>query len=124
MNTVLWILQVLLALKLLGVAYTHGILRVKVSVRNGSQMVDRKIRRVLSVTAMACILASLGLTLPGAFVTLRSITPVSAAAVAIMMIPAVRFHFRCRKKPNTVADLALIAIAAFTAYGRWILSPI
>ena len=124
MNIVLWILQVLLAVKLLGVATTHGIRRAKISERDGSQMADRKNRRVLSVTALACILASLGLTLPGAFVALRSTAPVSAAAVAVMMIPAIRFHIRCRKKPNTVADLALIAVAAFTAYGRWILPPI
>jgi hypothetical protein len=40
-----------------------------------------------------------------------------------MMLLAVGFHVACRETPNIVVGLILFALAAFVAYGRWVIAP-
>jgi hypothetical protein len=40
------------------------------------------------------------------------------------MLMAVGFHVACRESPNTVVSLILCALAAFVAYGRWVVAPL
>jgi hypothetical protein len=40
-----------------------------------------------------------------------------------MMLLGVGFHVACRETPNIVVGLVLFALAAFVAYGRWVIAP-
>jgi hypothetical protein len=41
-----------------------------------------------------------------------------------MMLVAVGFHIACRENPKTAVSLVLFALAAFVAYGRWMIAPL
>jgi len=48
----------------------------------------------------------------------------AAALLAVMMLASIGFHLASREKPKIVADLILFAMAAFLAYGRWVIAPL
>ena len=39
------------------------------------------------------------------------------------MLLAIAFHKGCREKANIAVSLVLALIAAFVAYGRWVIAP-
>jgi isoprenylcysteine carboxyl methyltransferase (ICMT) family protein YpbQ len=124
MNTVLWVLQVILSIKFISVAFTHGIRHDQARMQQGIQRMGQIARPLLIVIAMLTLLGSLGLIVPAAFGVLTWITPLTAAILAALMLVSIVFHMNCREKPNTIADIVLFAIAAFVAYGRWVISPL
>ena len=123
MNTVLWILQVVLCLKFASVAYTHGFRTNQAKWQRGMQRFGTAARPLLALIAVLVLLGSAGLVLPAATGILTWLTPLSAALLALMMLMAVGFHVACRETPNVVAGLVLFALAAFVSYGRWAMAP-
>lgn len=61
---------------------------------------------------------------PAAAGMLAWLTPWSAALLALMMLLAAGFHTACRESPKTAVGLILFAVAAFVAYGRWVIAPV
>jgi hypothetical protein len=51
-------------------------------------------------------------------------TAPAAAVLAAMNLLSLFLHRMCREKPNLIPNLVLLAMAAFTAYGRWFLAPL
>jgi uncharacterized membrane protein len=51
------------------------------------------------------------------------LTPLAALLLAIMMVLAIGFHLRRREYPNLIINIILLALAAFVAYGRFVLVP-
>ena len=123
MNTVLWILQIVLCVKFVSVAYTHGFRTDLAKWQQGMQRMGAAARPVLTLTAILVLLGGAGLVLPAATGILTWLTPLSAALLAVMMLVAVGLHVGCRETPNVVPGLVLFALAAFLAYGRWVLAP-
>jgi VIT1/CCC1 family predicted Fe2+/Mn2+ transporter len=123
MNTVLWILQVVLCLKFVSVAYTHAFRTDQAKWQQGMQRLGAVARPLLTFIALSTFLGGLGLILPAAIGILTWLTPLAAALLALMMLLAVGFHVACRETPNVVAGLVLFAMAAFVSYGRWVLAP-
>ena len=123
MNTVLWVLQVVLCLKFVSVAYTHGFRTNQAKWQRGMQRFGTAARPLLALIAVLVLLGSAGLVLPAATGILTWLTPLSAALLALMMLLAVGFHVACRETPNVVAGLVLFALAAFVSYGRWAMAP-
>ena len=122
-NTVLWILQIALCLKFVSTAYTHGFRRDQAKWQQGMQRFGTAGRPLLALIAILVLLGGAGLVLPAATGILTWLTPLSAAVLAVMMLVAVGFHVACRETPNVVAGLVLFALAAFVAYGRWVIAP-
>lgn len=68
---------------------------------------------------------AIGLILPAATKILPILTPIAATALAVLMVFAVIFHLRRPgEMQNVVFNLVLGGIAAFIAYGRFVLEPI
>ena len=93
-------------------------------------MVNHRIQRLgavarplLTFVALCAFLGGVSLILPAATGILTWLTPLSAALLALMMLLAVGFHIACRESPNIVVGLILFALAAFVAYGRWVIAP-
>jgi len=122
-NTVLWILQIVLCLKFASVAYTHGFRTDQAKWQQGMQRMGAAARPLLIFTAVLVFLGGVGLIVPAATGILTWLTPLSAALLALMMLVAVGLHVACRETPNVVAGLVLFALAAFLAYGRWVIAP-
>jgi VIT1/CCC1 family predicted Fe2+/Mn2+ transporter len=122
-NTVLWILQIVLCLKFVSVAYTHGFRADQAKWQQGMQRFGAVARPLLTLVALSTFLGGVGLILPAATGILTWLTPLSAALLALMMLLAVGFHVACRETPNIVVGLVLFALAAFLSYGRWVIAP-
>jgi hypothetical protein len=123
MNIVLWILQIALGLKFISVAYNHGLCPDETKMRRGVQRLGTLARPLLTFIALCAFLGAVGLILPAATGILTWLTPLSAALLALMMLLGVGFHVACRETPNIVVGLVLFALAAFVAYGRWVIAP-
>jgi hypothetical protein len=76
-----------------------------------------------SYIALGAFLGAVGLILPAATGILTWLTPLAAALLALMMLLSIGFHVACRDTLNIVVGLVLFALAAFVAYGRWVIAP-
>jgi uncharacterized membrane protein YphA (DoxX/SURF4 family) len=122
MNTVLWIIQVLLALMFL----LHGRLMLfpPASLQSGMayiMAIPTGFRRFIGVVE---ILAGIGLVLPALTGLLPWLTPLAAVGLIIVMVGAVIFHIPRQEYPNIGFNLILLALAAFVAYGRFVIVPL
>ena len=124
MSIVLWILQGMLALKFLSVAYTHGLRPDPDKMQRGRQRFGAAARPLQVVIALCAFLGAVGLILPAVLGILPWLTSLTAALLAVMMLLGIGFHATCRETPRIVVGLILFALSAFLAYGRWILAPL
>ncbi len=123
MNIFLWFLQIVLALKFLSVVYTHALRPDPSKMQRGIQRLGRATRPLLVLISFVVALGGAGLVLPGATGIMVWLTPWAAALLALSMLVAVVLHAGCREKPSVVVGLILVVLAAFVAYGRWIIAP-
>ena len=119
MNIALWIIQIILAIKLTSVSFTHGFRRSLPSMEEAIQKTGKGSRPILSLVAACTFLGALGLILPGFWGLSTWITPVSAVLLSIMLLFSIFFHIRGREKPKIFVSVVLFVFAAFVAYGRW-----
>jgi hypothetical protein len=122
MNTVLWVIQIVLCLKFLTVVFSHGIRPDPEKMKRGAQKWGSFTHALLGFVAALSLLASLGLALPYFVRSLVWLVPWAAALLALMNLAAIGFHLSCRETPRVWVSLILFALAAFTAYGRWVLA--
>lgn len=124
MNIFLWILQVLLAF-LFGMAgFSKAFNTEKAKTQQGMQWMNRIPKGLLTFIGISEILGGLGLILPALTGILPQLTIVAAAALAVVMVLAVFVHLPYRETPNIVFNLVLFALAAWVAYGRWVIVPL
>jgi len=124
MSTFLWIIQGILFLKFITVVFSHGIRPDPEKMKRGTQKWGGFTHALLGFVAALSLLASLGLALPFFIRSLAWLVPWAAALLAAMNLAAIGFHLSCRETPKVWVGLILFALAAFTAYGRWVLAPL
>ncbi|MGD8244874.1 MAG: DoxX family protein [Anaerolineae bacterium] len=123
MNIILWTLQIALAAKFISVTVTHGLRPDDTAMERGLKRFGAATRPLLVLIALGALLGAIGLLLPAAVRAWAWLTPWSAALLALMNLIAVGFHIACREPPKIWVSLVLFALAAFLAYGRWVLVP-
>jgi hypothetical protein len=123
MNIVLWVIQIILAIKLITVSYTHGIRQNQPTMQAAIQKMGKLPQPLLQIIAVCTFIGCIGLMLPGILGLSTRITPVTAAILSILLLISIFFHIKCREKPNIFVSVILFAFAAFIAYGRWVLVP-
>jgi uncharacterized membrane protein len=120
-DILLWILQVLLALGFLGAGITHATRRDRATGRMAWMLaVPQPLLTTIGVLEVA---GAAGLILPALTGILPWLTPLAAALLAILMAFAAAFHVRRGEVANIAFNVALGALAAFVAYGRFVLEP-
>lgn len=119
MSIVLWILQGILAIKLITVSYTHGLRQSRTTMQEAIQKTGKFSKPILSVVAVCTFLGTLGLVLPGILGLSPWITPMTAVILAFMLLMSIFFHIKGREKPKIFVSIVLFALAAFVAFGRW-----
>ena len=120
MNIALWILQVLLALAFAA----HGWLVLAPPPEIAAQMLAALPRAFWVFLGIAEIAAAIGLTLPGITRILPWLVSAAAAGVMFVMVCATVWHIVRAEYSSAAITLVLLAMATFTAYGRWRLRPI
>ncbi len=124
MNIVLWIVQGLLA----AVFLMAGFMKVSKSKdelkkKGGKQMswVDDVSDSTIKLIGILELLAAIGLILPQLTGILPWLTPLAAVGLVLTMIGAMMVNVRNRI--TIIKNIVLLLLAAFVAYGRFILIP-
>jgi uncharacterized membrane protein YphA (DoxX/SURF4 family) len=121
MNAALWIVQALLAMGFLMAGVMHGFRQEQAKARS-KWMADVS-PALLGFIGVAELLGAIGLILPALTRILPWLTPLAAVGLAIIMFLAMVFHARRGEYRNIVLNFVVFALAAFVAYGRWVVSP-
>ncbi len=124
MNTVLWIIQIILSIKLISTAFIHALRQDKPEVQAAIHKLGAPARPLLYLAALGSLLGGLGLLLPALSGVPGWLAPWAAAVTAGMLLASLVFHLLSREKPKVWVSLILFALAAFAAYGRFILAPL
>ncbi len=122
-NTALWVIQTILGIKLITVSYTHGLRQSQPTMQEAIRKLGRSSKPLLYTIAFCTFIGTVGLTLPGVLGSSIWVTPVTALILSIMLLISILFHIKSREKPKIFVSIILFALAAFVAYGRWVLVP-
>ena len=126
MNTVAWVLQIVLAVLFLlhglffTVAYGPVAKRAEARGRPPSSL-PPTFRQFIGVAELA---AAFGLTVPPAFHLFSWLAPLAAAGLVLVMVGAVIFHARKSEFPAVAVTLVLGVLAAVTVFLRLQVVPL
>ncbi len=123
MNIALWVVQAILAIKLITAAFSHGIPQSKPTMQQAIDKMGTGARFWHILVTILSIVVAAGLILPGLLGLQPLITVWAALIAALMMLASIYFHVKFREKPNVFVSIVLLAFAVFIAYGRLVLAP-
>jgi hypothetical protein len=118
MTYVLWIIQLLLALLFLFAGGTKLVLPLDVLTSMGSPNQVQLPGLLIRFIGVCEVLGALGLVLPGLLRIRKGLTPVAAAALAIIMVGATVLTIIGDGVVLALMPLVAGLLAAFVAYGR------
>ena len=122
MNIALWIVQLLLG----GMFVFAGVLKAFQYERAKTSLfwVKGLPRGLVTFIGISELLGGLGLLLPSITGILPWLTPLAGAGLALIMILAIGFH-ASRREPQAIGiTTVLLLLAAFVAYGRFMIVPL
>ena len=122
MGIALWIVQVVLA----GMFLMAGIAKVtqpKEKLATNMKFVEDFSQPAVRLIGTLEILGALGLLVPALTGILSWLTPLAAAGLVLTMLGAILTHTRRGEYPSILVNLVLLVLAAFVAYGRWVVAP-
>jgi len=122
MNSVLWVLQVLLAIYFFFTGLVHFTLPATLPAQMGWMYELSPGLHWFSGTAE--ILAAIGLVLPGVTKIAPRLTAWAALGLVLVMIGAAVWHLQRGEVVNIGMNALLAVLSAFVAYGRWRLAPL
>ena len=118
MNTILWILQILLA----ALFFFSGSMKSTQSeqwlVTHNQTGVAGLSGTVIKFIGICEILGAIGLILPWWLNILPILTPIAAIGFCIIMVLAAPRHYRLREPKNVAINIIVFLLCAFVAYGR------
>jgi putative oxidoreductase len=122
MNTIIWIIQVVLSIAFLIAGFIKLImpkdrLREKIGV-----WVDDFSDSRLKLIGFLEVLGAFGLILPMTFNILPFLTPLAACGILFAMMGAVNLHMK--RKESVVTNVVLLLLAALVIEGRLYLLPL
>ncbi len=122
MNIAIWIVQGLLAAMFL----MAGIMKSSQSKEKLSKnmpWVNDVSASNVKLIGISQILAAIGLVLPQVTGILPWLTPLAAIGLVITMIGAIMLHVKRNENSVIGINIVLLLLAAFVAYGRFMLIP-
>jgi putative oxidoreductase len=122
METALWVVQALVALAFAFHGYQLAFALEKM---RGRVVWPRDVSdQLLRPIGILEILAAFGLILPTLTRVLPWLTVLAAACLVVLMVLAIVFHVRRGEWRNIVLNSIFLVLAAFIAYGRWVIVPV
>jgi len=122
MNTLLWILQSIVAAAFLYSGIQKSIYSEQKLIASGQTGVEGLPIALTRFIGISEILGTIGIILPWLLHILPVLTPISAICFAVIMIPAARIHYKRHEPKNVFNNCILFFICMFIAYGRIYLS--
>jgi len=122
MNVALWIVQGLLALMFLMAGVTK-VMQPKEKLAGNMAWVEDFSGGQVKTIGVLEVLGAIGLILPAATGILPWLTPLAAIGLSLTMIGAIIVHIRRGELSMIIVNIVLLALAAFVAYGRFVLEP-
>jgi uncharacterized membrane protein YphA (DoxX/SURF4 family) len=118
MNTVLWVLQIVLALTF-ALAGFGKLSQPKEKLQERMGWVEDFPPRTIKLIGTMELLAAVGLIVPAATGILPWLTPLAALGLVVIMVLAVPVHLRRHETPLAGVNVVLALIAAFVAWQRF-----
>lgn len=119
MNTIIWTLQVLLAI-------TFGFSGIMKSTQAREKLVSMGQTGVAGLTnatirfiGITEVFGAIGIILPWAINIVPVLTPVTAMCFAIIMIPAMAIHYKRKEYTSVTLNVFLLCISLFVSYMRF-----
>lgn len=122
MNTVLWILQSVIALIFIGSGLNKSILSERKLVAKGQTGVEGLPLALIRFIGVSEILGAVGIILPLLLNILPVLTTISAICLAAIMIPAGIIHYKRKEYKNILTNVIVFAVCMFIVYGRTLIS--
>ena len=119
MNIALWIIAGLLAAAFLASGVMKLIQPPEKLVAAGQGWAADLSPGLIKLVGALEVLAAAGLILPAALGVAPVLVPLAAVGLALLMAGAIVVHLRRSEAPLTVVNLAIIALAAVVAWGRF-----
>ncbi len=123
MNILLWILQIILFIKFLATAYSHGIGQDQELMKLAINKMGDKSRAIHVFISILCVVGALGILLPDVIRQYYPVVPVSAGLLGTLMLVSILFHIKYREKPIVIADIILFVLLVITGFGRLAINP-
>ncbi len=123
MNFALWVVQALLAIAFLMAGFQHGFQPLD-NLANSIRWVSAVPPALVRFIGVSELLGGVGIVLPALSGVLPWLTPLAGVGLMAVMASASVFHVSRHESSAAAMTGALFALAAFVAYGRWVLSPI
>lgn len=124
MNLVLWILQVLTAVFFLLHSYSMGVRHEQSGAREGMAYMRDLPAGLRTFIAVCEVLGALGLILPALTGVLPVLSAWAAAGLGLIMLLAIPYHLRRGETRNIGLNAIVLVMAAFVAYGRFVVLPL
>lgn len=118
MNVALWIVQILLTVAFLG-AGAMKLLQPKEKVAASMAWAESFSPTAIKLIGLVEVLGALGLVLPALTGIAPILTPLAATGLALVMVGAVVTHARRDENQMIGANVVLLLLAAFVAWGRF-----
>lgn len=118
MNTVLWILQIVLALVFSGAGAMKLLQPPEKLARSVGGWVENTPATALKALGAAELAGAVGVVAPAATGIAPLLTPVAAAGLAAVMVGAVVVHARRGEYANVAVNVVLAVAAVVVAWGR------
>jgi putative oxidoreductase len=123
MNNALWVIQAILAIKLISTSYSHGLQRSQLAMKEAVEKMGTSSLFWHTLVAILALITAAGLILPGLTGFFPQLTVWAAILSALMMLSSIYFHVKYRQSPKVFVSVILLAFAVFIAYGRLTLAP-
>lgn len=118
LNFWLWVAQAFLALAYLAAGAMKAFRPIE-ALAPRMTFVKHYSVAVVRFIGWAEIAGAIGLILPMVTGILPWLTPVAAIALGIVQVLAINYHIRHNEIGTVPANLVLLALSAFIAWGRW-----
>ncbi len=119
MNVVLWIVAGVLAAAFLGAGLMKLAQPREKLVESGMGWAGDFSPGVVKAIGALEVLGALGLILPAVFDVATVLVPLAAVGLALIMAGAIVVHARRKETPMVVANVVLLVLALFVAWGRF-----
>jgi len=124
MNTALWIIQGILAVKMIAAAGSHAFQHDLETMQTAIKSVGPAARPMLYLSAVLALLSGTALVVPALIPSWGMYLPYAAVFLGLVLILSLVIHLIAREQPKVFVTLILLALTAFLAYGRWTLAPL
>lgn len=119
MNTILWIIQGILAAMFAMAGTMKSTQPIDKLLKSGVTWADRFPLATVRLIGASELLGALGLILPWLLNIAPVLTPVAAIGLAFVQLLAIFHHAKHKEGKAIVFNIVLLSLAAFVAYGRF-----